>query len=179
MSPAPPSPANNDNTTINVLLQTSPAVRSGLEPAGLSKPQRPGKHTPPPFSLISSAFSIPQRLIAQRAKRRHLKQVRQQTRAVTYKQSFLSLSLSFLLFLCLFFHLSCSASISPVEQTRENQLAQQAIMGLAYNVYLNSSKIFGCKACKTHLADYNDIVSRVWLSLFFFFFSFDTFGAGN
>ncbi|RMJ22050.1 Yippee zinc-binding protein, partial [Aspergillus sp. HF37] len=33
-------------------------------------------------------------------------------------------------------------------------------MGLAYNVYLNSSKIFGCKQCKTHLADYNDIISR-------------------
>ncbi|EYE98082.1 putative Yippee zinc-binding protein Moh1 [Aspergillus glaucus CBS 516.65] len=33
-------------------------------------------------------------------------------------------------------------------------------MGLAYNVYLNSNKIFGCKHCKTHLADYNDIVSR-------------------
>lgn len=34
-------------------------------------------------------------------------------------------------------------------------------MGLSYNVYLNSNKIFGCKACKAHLADYNDIVSRV------------------
>lgn len=34
-------------------------------------------------------------------------------------------------------------------------------MGLSYNIYLNSNKIFGCKACKTHLADYNDIVSRV------------------
>lgn len=34
-------------------------------------------------------------------------------------------------------------------------------MGLAYNVYLNGSKIFGCKQCKTHLADYNDIISRV------------------
>lgn len=33
-------------------------------------------------------------------------------------------------------------------------------MGLSYNVYLNSNKIFGCKACKAHLADYNDIVSR-------------------
>lgn len=33
-------------------------------------------------------------------------------------------------------------------------------MGLAYNVYLNGSKIFGCKQCKTHLADYNDIISR-------------------
>ncbi|KAH8692915.1 Yippee/Mis18 [Talaromyces proteolyticus] len=33
-------------------------------------------------------------------------------------------------------------------------------MGLAYNVYLNANKIFGCKQCKTHLADYNDIISR-------------------
>ncbi|EAW23951.1 Yippee zinc-binding protein, putative [Aspergillus udagawae] len=33
-------------------------------------------------------------------------------------------------------------------------------MGLAYNVYLTSNKIFGCKKCKTHLADYNDIISR-------------------
>jgi len=34
-------------------------------------------------------------------------------------------------------------------------------MGLSYNVYLTSNKIFGCKTCKTHLADYNDIISRV------------------
>jgi hypothetical protein len=34
-------------------------------------------------------------------------------------------------------------------------------MGLAYNVYLTSNKIFGCKSCKTHLADYDDIISRV------------------
>ncbi|CRG85739.1 Protein yippee-like 3 [Talaromyces islandicus] len=33
-------------------------------------------------------------------------------------------------------------------------------MGLSYNVYLNANKVFGCKQCKTHLADYNDIVSR-------------------
>ncbi|KAL1961367.1 hypothetical protein VTO42DRAFT_95 [Malbranchea cinnamomea] len=33
-------------------------------------------------------------------------------------------------------------------------------MGLAYNTYINSNKIFGCKHCKTHLADYYDIVSR-------------------
>ena len=37
-------------------------------------------------------------------------------------------------------------------------------MGLAYNVYLTSNKIFGCKQCKTHLADYDDIISRVSLS---------------
>ncbi|KAJ5773480.1 Alcohol dehydrogenase superfamily zinc-type [Penicillium paradoxum] len=33
-------------------------------------------------------------------------------------------------------------------------------MGLSYNVYLTANKIFGCKGCKTHLADYNDIISR-------------------
>lgn len=36
-------------------------------------------------------------------------------------------------------------------------------MGLTYNVYLTANKIFGCKHCKTHLADYNDIISRVSL----------------
>lgn len=40
-------------------------------------------------------------------------------------------------------------------------------MGLAYNVYLTSNKIFGCKQCKTHLADYNDIISRVSYMPFF------------
>lgn len=34
-------------------------------------------------------------------------------------------------------------------------------MGLAYNVYLNCKRIYGCKSCKTHLADHDDIVSRV------------------
>jgi hypothetical protein len=34
-------------------------------------------------------------------------------------------------------------------------------MGLAYNVYLNSNKIFGCRNCKTHLADFDEIISRV------------------
>lgn len=34
-------------------------------------------------------------------------------------------------------------------------------MGLAYNIYLNSSKIYGCKTCKTHLANHDDIISRV------------------
>ncbi|KAI5197401.1 hypothetical protein E4T42_08266 [Aureobasidium subglaciale] len=33
-------------------------------------------------------------------------------------------------------------------------------MGLAYNVYLNCKRIYGCKTCKTHLADHDDIVSR-------------------
>ncbi|KAI9679810.1 MAG: hypothetical protein M1817_004824 [Caeruleum heppii] len=33
-------------------------------------------------------------------------------------------------------------------------------MGLTYNVYLNSSRIYGCKNCKTHLSDHDDIISR-------------------
>ncbi|KXT03841.1 hypothetical protein AC578_8909 [Pseudocercospora eumusae] len=33
-------------------------------------------------------------------------------------------------------------------------------MGLAYNVYLNAKKIYGCKNCKTHLADHDEIISR-------------------
>ena len=45
-------------------------------------------------------------------------------------------------------------------------------MGLAYNVYLNSNKIFGCKHCKTHLADYNDIISRVSFPFSFLKLSF-------
>jgi coenzyme F420-reducing hydrogenase gamma subunit len=38
-------------------------------------------------------------------------------------------------------------------------------MGLSYNVYLTANKIFGCKGCKTHLADFNEIMSRVWNAL--------------
>lgn len=34
-------------------------------------------------------------------------------------------------------------------------------MGLVYNTYLNSDKIFGCKHCKTHLASHDAIISRV------------------
>ncbi|TDZ23019.1 Protein yippee-like 3 [Colletotrichum orbiculare MAFF 240422] len=33
-------------------------------------------------------------------------------------------------------------------------------MGLAYNTYLNSSKVYGCKTCKAHLANHDDIISR-------------------
>jgi hypothetical protein len=36
-------------------------------------------------------------------------------------------------------------------------------MGLAYNIYLDSNKIYGCKNCKTHLANHDDIISRVCL----------------
>ena len=38
-------------------------------------------------------------------------------------------------------------------------------MGLAYNVYLNSDRIFGCKNCKAHLATYEAIISRVSRSI--------------
>jgi len=41
-------------------------------------------------------------------------------------------------------------------------------MGLAYNTYLNSSKIYGCRNCKAHLSNHEDIISRVcttWLYL--------------
>ena len=38
-------------------------------------------------------------------------------------------------------------------------------MGLSYNIYLNSDRIFGCKHCKTHLANHDAIISRVCFSL--------------
>lgn len=34
-------------------------------------------------------------------------------------------------------------------------------MGLKYNTYLDGGKIYGCKNCKTHLADHDEILSRV------------------
>lgn len=34
-------------------------------------------------------------------------------------------------------------------------------MGLAYNIYLNSKRVYGCKNCKTHLSNHDDIISRV------------------
>ncbi|KAI9796783.1 MAG: hypothetical protein M1835_003139 [Candelina submexicana] len=39
-------------------------------------------------------------------------------------------------------------------------LSPEETMGLSYNVYLNSSRIYGCKTCKTHLANHDDIASR-------------------
>ncbi|KAK6189496.1 hypothetical protein LQW54_013204 [Pestalotiopsis sp. IQ-011] len=33
-------------------------------------------------------------------------------------------------------------------------------MGLAYNTYLDSNKIYGCKECKAHLANHDEIISR-------------------
>lgn len=39
-------------------------------------------------------------------------------------------------------------------------------MGLTYNVYLDAKRIYGCKSCKTHLADHDEIISRVSPPLF-------------
>ena len=36
-------------------------------------------------------------------------------------------------------------------------------MGLIYNEYLDAKVIYGCKECKAHLADQNEIISRVGL----------------
>ncbi|CAK7274702.1 protein yippee-like moh1 [Sporothrix epigloea] len=33
-------------------------------------------------------------------------------------------------------------------------------MGLTYNTYLNSARIYGCRGCKAHLANHDDIISR-------------------
>ncbi|KAI5793509.1 Yippee/Mis18 [Pyronema domesticum] len=33
-------------------------------------------------------------------------------------------------------------------------------MGLRYNVYLDSNRIYTCKKCKTHLSNHEDIISR-------------------
>lgn len=38
-------------------------------------------------------------------------------------------------------------------------------MGLEYNMYLNSRRIYGCKNCKTHLSNHDDIISRVRLHI--------------
>ena len=37
-------------------------------------------------------------------------------------------------------------------------------MGLSYNTYLTSNKIYGCKGCKTHLSTHEEIISRVRFS---------------
>lgn len=50
--------------------------------------------------------------------------------------------------------------------TTQPTLAIDPNMGLAYNIYLDVSKIYGCKNCKTHLADHDEIVSRVRSSTF-------------
>lgn len=34
-------------------------------------------------------------------------------------------------------------------------------MGLKYKTYLESSKVYGCKRCKTHLTSLESLISRV------------------
>ena len=48
-----------------------------------------------------------------------------------------------------------SSALGAVSNEEEDE------MGLAYNVYLNADRIFGCKNCKTHLATHDSIISRV------------------
>ncbi|KAI4147430.1 MAG: hypothetical protein L6R39_003114 [Caloplaca ligustica] len=50
--------------------------------------------------------------------------------------------------------------LPPYPPLREHPQYQEPAMGLSYNVYLNSDKIFGCKNCKTHLASHDSIISR-------------------
>jgi len=49
-----------------------------------------------------------------------------------------------------------------IDETTES-FPDTSTMGLAYNVYLSSSKIYGCKNCKAHLSNHEDIISRVCL----------------
>ena len=49
----------------------------------------------------------------------------------------------------------------PTRITEDAPVRPAADMGLAYNIYLDSNKIYGCKNCKTHLANHDDIISRV------------------
>ena len=56
-----------------------------------------------------------------------------------------------------------SITNSGSHSSRTPEQSHAAIMGLTYNVYLNSGKIYGCKQCKTHLANHDDIMSRVSL----------------
>ena len=34
-------------------------------------------------------------------------------------------------------------------------------MGPAFRQYLDGAKVYGCAACKTHVADHDDVVSKV------------------
>lgn len=53
-----------------------------------------------------------------------------------------------------------SIHLLPLSQTIGSS-AESVKMGLAYNTYLSSNKIYGCKNCKAHLANHEDIISRV------------------
>ena len=49
------------------------------------------------------------------------------------------------------------------EQTSDPSLLhlETLTMGLSYNIFLESNRIYGCHVCKTHLANHDDILSRV------------------
>ncbi|KAH7382294.1 yippee zinc-binding/DNA-binding /Mis18, centromere assembly-domain-containing protein [Pyrenochaeta sp. MPI-SDFR-AT-0127] len=50
---------------------------------------------------------------------------------------------------------------TTLHQPSTSESARLSItMGLTYNIYLNSSRIYGCKNCKTHLSNHDDILSR-------------------
>lgn len=51
--------------------------------------------------------------------------------------------------------------LQPTPSTSRTLRPPRPTMGLVYNTYLNSDKIFGCKNCKTHLASHDAIISRV------------------
>jgi len=46
-------------------------------------------------------------------------------------------------------------------------------MAPAFRQYLDGAKIYGCATCRTHVADNDDIVSKVRVFFFFFFTSDD------
>lgn len=50
---------------------------------------------------------------------------------------------------------------NPQHHSIRNSDRLHITMGLTYNIYLNSSRIYGCKNCKTHLSNHDDILSRV------------------
>ena len=50
---------------------------------------------------------------------------------------------------------------NPQQHYIKNSDHLDITMGLTYNIYLNSSRIYGCKNCKTHLSNHDDILSRV------------------
>ncbi|RMZ18345.1 hypothetical protein D0859_17278, partial [Hortaea werneckii] len=56
--------------------------------------------------------------------------------------------------------LSTGSIPSLIPPASKTTIALKASMGLAYNVYLNAKRIYGCKTCKTHLADHDEIISR-------------------
>lgn len=55
------------------------------------------------------------------------------------------------------YYLPRSAARGP----KTKQKPTKAAMGLRYNTYLDCAKIYGCADCKAHLADHDDILSRV------------------